>query len=330
VGDEWERMIKLDSNENPYGPSPLVLFEIRRHSKEVNRYPLDIGMLEERIAEKFRVDKGCVLVAAGGDRILDFLFRVCSKKGKRFLIPVPSFQIYEMLLLKDVYEVSKRFFKMPINRGGEGTFYDEVRRGDIIVLASPNNPDGRIWSEKYVRALCEKAEVIILDEAYMDYLGRSLASLTEEYENLVVVKTFSKLYALANLRVGYLIGDIARDVRNLATPYEVSGIGVKASLAALKDEEYYKRIRRLTKKNYERLYTTLIDLGFETYGSLANFVLIKEKLDNMYEKLRKEGVLVRLCERWRGLEGRYLRISVGTGTETEILLRVIRRIKKNE
>ena len=318
----------LDQNENPYGPSPKATLAAFRALKELSRYPRDVRSLEEKIASTLAVVPGAVISTSGSDRVIELTLRALSRSANRILVPMPSFQMYE--LLSSALGLNATF--VPIYMEGYGGLIEEARGGDLIMLASPNSPDGRILGTNELEELAQTSSCLVIDEAYGEYARTSFAGLTSKIPNLVVIKTFSKAFALASLRVGYLVAseDVARRVRPLTGPYEVSTVGVEACKAALDDPSYYERVIALTQENRMEMRKALEGLrGIRVYPSHANYLLLQllnGDASMTYEELKSRNILIRNCRGWRGLEGEFLRVSVGTKSEITLFLTAFKEV----
>jgi len=313
---------QLDANENPYGPSPKAILAATEAIRDVSRYPRESRILEGRIASTLGVEPDGVITASGGDRAIELALRCLSRSAKRLLVPVPSFQMYENL--SRALGLDAAFCTVPTT--GYDGLLEEVREGDLVVLGSPNNPDGKVVGMDILEELLQICSWLIVDEAYTEYDRTSFAGLTTKYSNLFVIRTFSKAFGLAGLRVGYLVSatEVAKLVRPLTGPYEVSSIAIEACKACLDDPYYYDRIIELTCGNRSKLQKDLGEIeGIRPLPSHGNFILLqllRADATEAWGALRQRNVFVRNCHDWRGLEGEYLRVSVGTGSELNLFV----------
>jgi histidinol-phosphate aminotransferase len=319
---------KLDSNENPYGPSPKALFAAVGAIKEISRYPKSAKSLEEKIASLLGVEADGVLISSGGDRVIELVLRSITRSAKRLVIPIPGFQMYS--IISEALDLDADFVPLPV--GSHDGLLEKVRRGDLVFIGSPNNPDGKILERKDLEALLQDCAWLVLDEAYAEYARISFAPLTKSYPNLIVIKTFSKAFALAGLRVGYLVasGDVVRSIRSLTGPYEVSSIGIEACKAALEDIQYYNRVVDLTCRNRSKLLEALSKIGRLTvFPSHGNFILFKLQgafATEVCNDLKLRNILVRNCSGWRGLDGEFIRVTVGTWSELVRFISSLREV----
>jgi len=319
---------QLDANENPYGPSPKAILAAAEALRDISSYPRESRVLEEAIASSLGLEPDGVIAAAGGDRAIELALRCLSRSAKRLLVPVPSFRMYENI--SSAVGLDATFCKVPTT--GYDGLLEEVREGDLVVLGSPNNPDGKVVERAVLEELLQVCSLLLVDEAYTEYDRTSFAGFTTKYPNLFVIRTFSKAFGLAGLRVGYLLAakDAAKSVRSLTGPYEVSSIGIEACKACLDDPLYYERIIGLTCRNRSELQKDLGGIeGIRALPSHGNFLLLqllRADATDVWGALRRRNVLVRNCGDWRGLEGEYLRVSVGTGSELRLFTSSLREV----
>jgi len=319
-----ERVVQLASNENPYPPPEKVLKVIRREAINVNRYPHpEYEELKERIAEYCGVDKSNVSIGNGAMEILKTVADVLLEPFDRVVVPMPSYSYYTFVsMLRDasVKEVVYDGYKIESLEG----------EGKLIFMCSPNNPTGNTIDVDVVKEACEKFEFVVLDEAYAEFSGRSYVRLTEEYENLIVLRTFSKFFGLAGLRIGYAIAseDIVEAMEKIRSPFCVSSLSAKAALAALECVDYYERVRKKILRLREVMRKELEKYYF-VYPSEANFLLFKHENEKLAEDFLRRGVILRDVTGLRGLKGHHLRVSVGREEEVEFFIQVLRELNED-
>jgi len=319
--------IKLSSNENPLGPSPKVLTEILDSIKE-GELPLSVypwerteELLRERLAVYTGMEKENIVIGAGVDGVLDTLVKIFIADGDEAIIPVPTFSLYESLVKiaggKPKYLTRESDFSISvkdlISAAGEKT--------RLIFIASPNNPTGNCISADEVREIAQSVPeaMVILDEAYAEFADSSLLKQVEDQDNVLVLRTFSKAFGLAGLRVGYAVVPkwLASIYKKVSMPFTVNSIALIAAMAALGDKEHLRRSVELVK--HGRKYLTE-NLQLKVYPSQANFVLVDVAPANsyeVYEALLKDGLVVRNCASFRGAGDSLIRISVGTQQQNE-------------
>jgi histidinol-phosphate aminotransferase len=326
--------VKLASNESPLPPSPRVIEAVTRALHGLNRYPEDSAPeLRGRLAERHGVKRESLVLAAGSDGVLELLGRVFLGSGVEALFPWPSFAMYPIVAQGQ----GARAVPVPL---GPGFAIDVDRvleavssRTRLVLLANPNNPTGTSIGaaefERLVRELPEHA-VLVCDEAYFEYVRRpdfpdSLAAL-QRRPALVVLRTLSKVYGLAGLRIGYGIGDpeLISFLERARHPFIVSTLAQVAACAALEDEDHVARVRELTHAGLRQLEQGLAALGLRFAPSDANFLLVEvgERAGEIYEALLRRGVITRPLGGF-GLP-RHLRITAGLPEENRRLLEALR------
>ena len=323
--------VKLNTNENPYPPSPEALKAYRDYDfSSLKLYPpLEMRALREAIAAAEGVGAENVFCGNGSDEILALCFPAffdADGDGAAFADVTYSF-----------YPVFAEFFKIPKKiLPLEEDFSLDLKKltktpAQGVIVANPNAPTGIGIPLGEIEAFVREnsGRVVILDEAYMPFFDQSAVPLTKKYDNLVVVKTFSKGYSLAGMRCGYAVADPAlisglERCRDCFNSYPVDRVCQAVCAAAIGDKAYYDRVNALVISERERLSRALASLGFTVLPSKANFVFAKHAAlsgREVYEALRARGVLVRHFQKPRISE--YCRITVGSKEENDALLRAL-------
>ena len=323
--------VKLNTNENPYPPSPEALKAYRDYDfSSLKLYPpLEMRALREAIAAAEGVGAENVFCGNGSDEILALCFPAffdADGEGAAFADVTYSF-----------YPVFAEFFKIPKKiLPLEEDFSLDLEKltktpAQGVIVANPNAPTGIGIPLGEIEAFVREnsGRVVILDEAYMPFFDQSAVPLTKKYDNLVVVKTFSKGYSLAGMRCGYAVADPAlisglERCRDCFNSYPVDRVCQAVCAAAIGDKAYYDRVNALVISERERLSRELASLGFTVLPSKANFVFAKHAAlsgREVYEALRARGVLVRHFQKPRISE--YCRITVGSREENDALLRAL-------
>lgn len=293
--------LKIDANENLFGCSDKVLEAIQNISREqILKYPL-YGKITEKIADYLHISPDCIKVTNGADEALFSLMLTYLEKDDVMLTVTPSFsmpKIYAKVVGGNVEEVPyKERWVFPSEE-----FFSEIKNNPdikIVHLTSPNNPTGECLSEDLVEKILEiaKDKLVILDETYGSYCKSSFVNKVSEYENLVIVKSCSKDFALAGLRIGYIVTNAERikTLKKVISPYSVNAVAAIAAEAALSDLKHLEKIKNEVKKSKEILMKGLENLGFTVFPSDANFVLtdVFEKKDYVYNLLISNGIKVR-------------------------------------
>ena len=327
-----KKYIKLNTNENPYPPSPKVTEAISKaNNGDLKLYPdPTCSNLIDKIAEYYGVSSDEVFIGNGSDEILAFIFMTYFEKGKKILFPDISYSFYKVYaeLFKLDYKMVKldNEFNIPL---------DELKKKNGgIILPNPNAPTGKYISTSQLEEVVKtnKDSVVIVDEAYVDFGGESMIKFTKKYPNLLVVQTFSKSRALAGLRVGFAIGNKElieglNRIKNSMNSYTIDRIALAGAQAAIEDDKYFKKITKSIIETREKYSAEIKQLGFEVLDSKSNFIFIKHnklKGEYIYKKLKEKGVLVRYFGSER-IED-YMRVTIGTNEEMEVFVENIKEI----
>lgn len=324
--------IKLNTNESPYPPSKTVFSAVTEtEMDDLRLYPdPECRAVRSVIAEKYGVKPQNVFVSNGSDETLSFAFMAFCDDEHPVVFPNISYGFYEVYAR--LYGIP--YEKMPLKADFTVDTDDYTNCGANVVIANPNAPTGLCISTQDIRKILEtnKNNVVLIDEAYVDFGGESCVNLVHEYDNLLVVRTYSKSRSLAGARLGFaigsekLIGDL-NTIKFSTNPYNINRISLIAAECAMKDEDYYKdKIGRIVSAR-EYTLNELKKLGFSVTDSKANFVFAKhEKIsgEEIYGKLKDKGILVR----WFDTDGirDYVRISVGTHENMECLVKALKEI----
>jgi len=331
-GLEPTSIIKLGSNENPLGPSPKAIQALVNVASYANIYPsADAIELREALSKYTGFPVSNLITSGPGmDGLLDGVCRLVIERGDEVIIPTPTFAYYELPARacggKPVFVRRNQDFSIDPEKILEAA----SGRTKIIFLCSPNNPSGNLLPENDLRKILENtAALVFVDEAYVEFADRNLAGLVREYDNLVVGRTFSKVFGLAGLRLGYGIMPewLAKEYIRAATPFSVSLPALKAGVAALSDTEHRKKSIDLARKGREYLKEKI---PFKVYPSQANFVLVDVaplKAKAVTQNLMKKGIIVRSCDSFRDAGDSFIRVTVGTPKQNEIIVRAFEAVK---
>lgn len=317
-------ILKLNTNENPYGPSPKVGGAIRRAIPRLKRYPdPDCRRLRAKIAEVYGVPEFCTLVTNGSDEAIRLVFEGLLDPGERLILPVPTYTLYDVLATFRSAEVVRAQF------GDDFELPPLPTKGKLLVLPHPHVPSGVAFSVEQLAALARDFQgLLLLDEAYVDFGAESAIGLVGQLENVAVLRTFSKSFSLAGLRVGFLAGPpwLIETLFKLKDSYNVSHVAQAGALAALEDigwmELNAKRI--MEARDFTRYH--LLSLGFQVPISSANFLLAQRPgvdLCPLYLELKRRNILVRYFA-MPGLFDR-IRISIGKASEMEFFLETLQK-----
>jgi len=326
---------KLASNENPLGPSPRALAALKEALSRVHQYPeASYRSLRRALAARFGVSPEMVVLGNGSNEILDLLFKALVSPGEEVLMSRPSFLMYE----KFARAAGARLVEIPLREGRHDLAAFRRALGPqtrLVFLDHPHNPTGSVLAAAELRAFLEDLPggvLVVIDEAYGEFVrdpgaARGVDFLKEGYP-VAVLRTFSKAYGLAGLRIGYglMAEELARVLNAIRQPFNVNFLAAVAAEAALTDEEHLKRTRELTWEGLEYLSRELSALGLRPYPSQANFLLVDcgRPARPLYEALLRRGIIVRTMEAYGFPEA--LRISVGLPEENRALVEALREI----
>ncbi len=330
LGLPEDRIVKLDGNENPYGPSPGVREALARFP-HYHIYPdPEQRQVREAIAEYVGADPEGIVVGNGSDELLDLTARLLLSPGDRVVNAPPTFGIYEFVARTygaGVVEVPRREdFALDV---------DAVERAlaagaKLMFLASPNNPTGNAVPREELERLLSSGVAVVVDEAYAEFAGESFAPLVAERDNLIVMRTFSKWAGLAGLRAGYGVFPpaVAETIRKIKMPYNMNVAAQAAVLASLDDRDALAEHVRMIVEERERMAARLGQFPWlRVYPSRANFLLCQVQgrpATEVQARLQERGVLVRYFDS-PGVRG-CLRISVGKSQDTDRLLEALGEI----
>lgn len=326
------KYIKLNTNESPFSPSKGVLEAINADEASNLRLYCDptCKALKEKIAGAYGFDSSNVYLANGSDDILNFAFAAFGEKGVVF--PEISYGFYEVFA--ELHGINAETIPL------ESDFSVDLKRyygkSKLVVIANPNAPTGIFIDKDKIEKLVKSNSdsVVLIDEAYIDFGGESAISLVKSYDNLLVVRTFSKSFSMAGARLGYAFGnkEIIKDLEKLkysTNPYNVNTLSQKAGIAAIDDFDYYMNNCRKIIKNREYTENELKKLGFTFTDSKANFIFVKsDKIsgEDLYLTLKEKGILVRHFTKEKIKD--YNRITIGSMEEMEKLICAIKEISK--
>lgn len=332
-----DNVIKLNTNENPYGPSPLALAAMAREVGENLRlYPNpDAQLLKVALAEQHGITPAHVFVGNGSDEVLAHAFQALLQHDAPVLFPDITYSFYPTYC--SLYRVAYRSIPLAADFTLQVDDYLTVETGNGgIIFPNPNAPTGCLLALSEVERLVagQPDSVVIVDEAYIDFGGVSAIPLVARYPNLLVVQTLSKSRSLAGLRVGFAIGDpdliIALErVKNSFNSYPLDRVAIAGATASIKDQVYFDRTRQAVMASRGKLIVGLNALGFEVLPSAANFVFVRHPQHDAMQlaaRLRDDGIIVRHFNSARITQ--FLRITVGTDVSCQTLLDVLPKYLK--
>lgn len=323
-------VIKLASNENPLGPSPRALAAISRSLSDLHRYP-DPSCFELRkaVAAFYQVPENCLVFGNGSDELVDLLARIFLEPGESILTSEKAFVAYQLSaqasrarVLQVPLDAQKCF---DLNAMAE-VFKKQATKPRLIFIANPNNPTGTYVAGEYVEALLSVVSpypdtLVVFDEAYVEFVRAKdytpAHTYLKRFKNVVVLRTMSKIFGLAGLRLGVMMAqpEVVDIVHRVRKPFNVNSLAQVAAVAALEDRDYIKQVQQITWQGLDYFYSELKRLGLPYLPSQGNFVLfdtLREAL-KVYQAMLKQGVIVRPVDNY-GF-ARELRLSVGQPEE---------------
>ena len=337
-----EKIVKLASNENPMGMSPLALEAVKKAASGMNRYPDgDAWDLKGRLSEKLSVPRDNIVLGNGSNEILELLAQLLLTEGDETLYAWPAFVVYRLATLAH----GGRGVEIPLDRdlrhdlpAMADAMTDRTR---IVYMANPNNPTGTYVGRSELETFMERVPEnipFVLDEAYFEY-AQHIKDYPDGMEYfrqgkpIVVVRTFSKAHGLAGLRVGYAVmpENLARLINCVRQPFNVNGLAQAAAVAALEDEDFIRRGLDHNRRELERIQTAVEGMGLSVTPSFTNFLLIDlcgRSGQDVYEGLMKKGVIVRPMTPY-GLP-ETIRVTAGLTDENEMFLEALGKIIAQE
>ncbi|HHT9121149.1 MAG TPA: histidinol-phosphate transaminase [Candidatus Hypogeohydataceae bacterium YC41] len=315
--------IKLNTNENPYPPSPRVIATLKESASSLLRlYPDPLATrLRQKVAEVFGIRPERVLVGNGSDELLSIIARAFASPGDKLVFPSPTYLLYKTLAeIQDAQAVELDFpedFSLPRDI--------LVKGAKITFLCNPNSPSGTmVWPEEVSNLAGEIDGVLVIDEAYAEFADTNCLALVEKHSNVLILRTVSKSYSLAGLRLGFCIGQesLIEGLMKVKDSYNVDRLSMAAGIAALDDQEHLRRNVEKIKETRSYLIESLREMGFFVYPSQSNFVYFRtpspQVAREIYQQLKARQILIRYVE-YRRFED-CLRVSIGTKEEIDTFL----------
>jgi histidinol-phosphate aminotransferase len=329
-----EKLVKLNTNENPYPPSPRVLEAVRAAAESAVRlYPSpDASPLRERAALLYGLEPGQVICGNGSDEILAILMRTFVGEGETISYFQPSYSLYPVLA--EIGRARTTVVTLPrVGRSSEMAGIPVPSpKAKIFFLTTPNSPYGVAFPASWVERLLERFKgIVVADEAYVDFAEESCLPLLSSHPRLVIARTLSKAYSLAGMRAGlaFAHGELIREMMKVKDSYNVSRLSQAAACAALEDQDHFRMTRDRIVATRERFSQALAARGFTVLPSQANFIFAVPRhgvaAEKLYEGLLSRGFLVRY---WKtGVVSDGLRISIGTDPDMDALLRAMEAVQ---
>ncbi|MDX2215624.1 MAG: histidinol-phosphate transaminase [Oculatellaceae cyanobacterium bins.114] len=319
-------IIKLNTNENPYPPSPEAIAVLRHLDSEwLRRYPDPYANeFRSAISDVLGVPKDWVIVGNGSDELLNVVIRACADPGDRVVYPMPTYVLYRTLSqMQPATPVEIPYgddFCLPI---------DELiaANGAVTFIATPNSPSGHVVAIADLRQLASRLSgVLVIDEAYVDFADSTALPLVQEFENVIIIRTLSKGYSLAGLRLGFGMANPAllSGLFKVKDSYNIDAIACLVGAAAMRDQVYKNQCIEQIKTSRATLAHDLKQLNFQLWDSQTNFFLVRPPQGNaesIYLALKERGILVRYFKQ-PGLDDK-LRITVGTDEQNRTLIEAL-------
>jgi len=325
-------IVKMNTNENPYGPSPHALAAIAEQvNPSLRLYPEPSALrLRTAIARSHGLDPAEIFVGNGSDEVLAHSFQALLKHDLPLLFPDISYSFYPTYCR--LYGIE--FTAVPLDSAFRVRIGDYDRPCGAIILPNPNAPTGIAQPLAEIERLVatHPDQPVVVDEAYVDFGGESAVPLVRSYPNLLVIQTFSKSRSLAGLRMGFAVGqrpliDALERVRDSFNSYPTDRLALAGAVAAWEDQEWFERHRDMVVATRERLTSALKEMGFEVLPSSANFVFARHPKwpgKDLAAQLRSRAILVRNFQKERIAD--FLRISIGTDAESDRLVAALREM----
>ena len=325
-------LTKLNTNENPYGPSSEALAAMQRLLNEDLRLypPPNADDLKDSIANYYGLEAGQVFVGNGSDEVLAHVFNGLLKQDAPLLFPDISYSFYPVFC--QLYDI--QFSKIPLADDFSIDISDYQRPNGGIIFPNPNAPTGRLLDLQVIEQLlrANSDSVVVVDEAYIDFGGVSAVPLIAQYDNLLVVHTMSKSRSLAGMRIGYAMGNAElieglERVKNSFNSYPLGHLQIAAAVASFNDQDYFEQTTARVIASREQLTEQLQELNFEVLPSKANFVFARHQQQNaeqLASELRSRRIIVRHFKQER--IDQFLRITLGSEQQNQLLVQALTEI----
>lgn len=331
-----KRIVKLASNENPLGASPKAVEAFHEIADSLHLYPRgDAPKLIDSIAKKYGVNTSQIVIGNGSDEIIDMVGKAFIRQGDNCVGITPTFSVYKFTTLSNGADF------IGVGEGETKASLDDLAKAinaktRVAFICNPNNPTGAYYTEAEIRDFLKKVPenvLVFLDEAYSEFATASdypnMAAALGEYPNLFVNRTFSKIYGLAGLRVGYAMGsvEVIRALWKIKPPFDVNQAAQVAAIAALADNEHVEATRKMNTEGVEMLTREFEALGFKVLPTQANFICVRigERAKELVAFLESNGMIIRGLTSFGMPE--HVRITVGKPEENAFLLTLVKKWK---
>ncbi len=332
-GDTYRNQVKMDYsvNVNPLGMPKEAEAALYKAVQSCEKYPdITAEKLKQAVSSMLQVPQDYLLFGNGASEL--FMAVIHGIRPQKIVIPVPSFYGYEYAAKASAGEVCYYQTKEEADFALDDDFFQVLTEDvDMVFLANPNNPTGNLSDIQYLHKLLthcrNKGIYVVLDECFIEFCGReySMLSWTGQYENLILVRAFTKIFAIPGVRLGYLIcssRNLLSSIGRQLPEWNLSVFAQEAGYACTSQESYVKETAAYVKKEREFLTDNLRKMGLHVFDGSANFILLYCEQD-LYGKLLDRGILIRNCENYKGLSKGFYRIAVKSREENEVLLQAI-------
>jgi histidinol-phosphate aminotransferase len=327
-------VIKLASNENPLGPSPKAVQAIKKALEDINRYPDSQGFyLKKKLARALNLEPANFVLGNGSDELIDIIIKTFVEVDENIITADTTFLEYEIIAQANGRRITKvplRYFKYDL-----GSIQKKIdKKTKLIFIANPNNPTGTYLTEyeieEFMSGLPDNV-LLVMDEAYdtfidVDDFPNSLKYIKNK--NVIILKTFSKAYGLAGLRIGYAVAspEIISYMERVRQPFNANLLAQAAAQAALDDRKFLRKTKKIIAQGKSYLYENLKKLGLAYVPSVTNFILIDVSKDSLgvFKEMLKYGVIVRDMQQY-GLKN-FIRVTIGTKKENEKFIKVLKKV----
>jgi histidinol-phosphate aminotransferase len=333
---ELDKIVKLASNENPLGPAPEVIETIKSEAANVYLYPdSDSRDLKELLSKHYNLPAERIFIGNGSDEILDLLMTLLLKNGGQVIQGDPAFIKYELAVISR----GGKSIKIPLDDNHRhqldemaAAVTDDVK---VIFICNPNNPTGTMLSRKEIEDFLEKISddiLVVVDQAYIEYVTSEDyfdgVELLAQYPNLFLMRTFSKAYGLAGMRIGYALGNarLIDYLNRIRGPFNVNRMAQQAAVTAFEAVDHLKKCQEVNKTEKEYLYQEFSEMGLEYIETETNFMMVDTGLDavEVFKELQQKGVIIRPGNQF-GMES-WIRVTIGTHKENEFFLKNLKEL----
>ena len=338
-GLKKEDIVKLGSNENPWGPSPKAIEAIKKELKSINRYPeSQLKDLVHLAAEYSNVEDSQVIIGGdGADEIIDVLAKTFIEPGDEFIVPLPSYMYYEYLLKQ--YGANPVYARWDLENNVldvDSIFEKITPKTKMIFLCSPNNPTGTLIDKMdLVKIISNNPNIlIVIDEAYFEYSEVTNKDLINEYDNVFIIRTLSKVLGLAGMRIGYGLSceEIIEYMHRIKPVFSLTRLSYVAAVNTFEDKDYIEKSIKEGIESRDYLIDELSKIdSLNVFPSKSNFILIGVK-DTGYtaaeitREFMKKGIIVRDCTSFKGLDEYWIRISICTMEENKKFIQIVHEV----